>query len=364
MSFQIKDFASTTASMINHAKGVTKKVTDYQPGSVVRTVLEAPAVEIEELYLQMFLGLRDAIPVATFRSFSFDLLPAARAVGSVSISAAAPLQAPIAIPAGTVFSALDGRTYTSTVAVTWPTSEAIIRIPVAAAAAGAAGNIAEGVITESPLFGLGFTVSNAAITTGRDLERDSEREARFAEYVASLSRGTVVACTYGAKQGRVLDEDGNIAEYVSRAGVVEQPGYVRIYVYSSHGAPSRALLASSQRIIDGWRDEVTGVATPGYRAGGIRFDVLGMVERAVPLAVKVKMLPGYDLDASVRQQLGDIYAAALALVEPETTLYLGAVIDLLLAATGVQQVVPVTDANIVCGANEVLTAGPLTATLL
>ena len=51
MPFQIKDFASITAGMLNHARSVTSKITDFQPGSVARTIMEAPAVEVEELVL-------------------------------------------------------------------------------------------------------------------------------------------------------------------------------------------------------------------------------------------------------------------------------------------------------------------------
>lgn len=363
MSFQIKDFASIVASMINHARGVTTKVTDFQPGSVVRTIMEAPAVEVEELYLQMFLGLRDAIPVATFLSFGFDRLPAARAHGFVSVSSTEEPSSPIPIPAGTVFTAVDGRVYASTEDVTWSTG-VITRVPVASIVVGSVGNVAEGVITSSPLFNDDYVVSNSEISTGRDIENDPEREARFAEFVSSLSRGTVVACSYGASLARVLDEDGNTYEYVTRQGILEQPGYVTIYIYSSRGIPSPELIATGQRIIDGARDEETGVVTPGFRAAGIRFAVLPMVERSVPLSIKVQMLPGYALTSAVLQQMGDIYASALSDVQPGATLYLGTVIDLLLAADGVKEIVPVTSSNIVCAVNEVLTAGALTAAAL
>ena len=50
--FQIKDFASITASMINWLRANTTKVTDFNVGSVVRTMAEASAAEMEELYLQ------------------------------------------------------------------------------------------------------------------------------------------------------------------------------------------------------------------------------------------------------------------------------------------------------------------------
>lgn len=360
MPFQIKDFASIVAAQINHARAATTKITDFQPGSVSRTLIEAPAVEVEELYLQMFLGLRDAIPVATFLSFGLDPLPAARAVGFVSVSSEQPLSAPMLIPQGTAFSALDGRQYTAVADVTWAAGSSHVQVPVQHTAAGLAGNIAAGAITTSPLFGAGYTISNQTIETGRDAETDAEREVRFAEFVASISRGTMVACSYQARQSRMLDADGAIAEYVVRSGVDEQPGHVRIYVYSSLGAPSAALLADGQSRMDGSTDPVTGAVTPGYRAAGVRVDVLAMQERAVPLAIRVEMLPGYTLTAAVEQQLTDIFSAQIRAVQPGDTLYLGSLVEALLTVQGVRAIVPDATENITCEINEALIPGVLT----
>lgn len=360
MSFQIKSFNDIVLSQINHGRAVTEKITDWAPGSVARTLVEAPAVEVEELYLQMFLGLRDAIPVATFLSFGFDPLPAARAVGFVSVSAAEPLVQPLTIPQGTEFTAVDGRQYTAVSTVTWAAGSSLVQVPVQHTTAGLVGNIAAGAITASPLFGAGYTISNQTIETGRDAETDAEREVRFAEFVSSISRGTLVACSYQARQSRVLDADGAIAEYVVRSGVDEQPGHVRIYVYSSLGAPSDALLADGQARIDGTTDPVTGAVTPGYRAAGVRVDVLAMQERAVSLSVRAEMLPGYTLTAAVEQEMHDIFATQIRLVQPGETLYLGSLIEAMLAVTGVRAIVPDTTENIVCEINEALIPGVLT----
>lgn len=362
--FQIKDFASIVAAQINHARSATTKITDFQPGSVVRTIMEAPAVEMEELYLQMFLGLRDAIPVATFLSFGFDRLPAATAVGFVSVSKSpAPTQA-IEIPVGTSFSTADERVYNSTEAVTWPVGTASVRIPVAAAVPGLAGNVAAGVIVSSPSFGTGFTVNNSAINTGRDIETDSEREARFAEFVAALSRGTVSACLYAAEQSQVLDADGNTSEYVTRVGLEENPGIVRIYVYSTAGVPSQALITDGQTRIDGSRDEVTGVVTPGYRSAGVRVDVLAMSERAISMSVQVEMLAGYELTSAVIQSITDLYAGAIEAVQPGETLYLAALTEAMLQVPGVKAIIPSLSENIFCAINEALTPGTLTVNAL
>lgn len=364
MAFQIKDFVSITLGMINHAKGVTEKITDYQPGSVARTLMEGPAVEIEELYLQMFLGLREAIPVATFLSFGFDLRPAATAHGFVTISKVVPPTADIPIPAGTSFTAVDGRAYTSSVAVTWLAGSESIRVPVEASSPGLSGNISSGLITSSPAFGSDFIISNSALTNGMDEESDTEREARFAEFVASLSRGTVVACLYAAKQSRVLDADGNIYEYVTRAGIDEEPGHVRIYLYSSRGVPSSDLLANGQLRIDGTRDDEAGTITPGFRSAGVRVDILPMQERSISMAVQVEMFAGYALTQTVEQNLFDTFATAVSSVPPGGTLYIGTLVELLLSVPGVRAVVPSATENILCDVNEALIPGALTVSPL
>ena len=63
MAFQIKNFASIVASMINRMSATQNKVTDFNVGAVGRTLIEAPAIEIDQLYQQMFNGLKEAIPV-------------------------------------------------------------------------------------------------------------------------------------------------------------------------------------------------------------------------------------------------------------------------------------------------------------
>lgn len=364
MPFQIKSFADIVRGQINHARSVTEKITDFQPGSVARTIMEAPAVEIEELYMQMFLGLRDAIPVATFRSFNFDRLPAARAHGFVSISAPEPIPDDILIMAGTEFSAADGRTYRATGFTVWDKGATMVRVPVESTVIGLAGNAAAGVITSSPAFPAPYVVSNPPIETGRDEETDREREARFADFIRSLSRGTVMACLYAARQARVIEDDGYINEYVTRTGLDERPGHVRIYVYSSRGVPTDELIHAGQRILDGWVDEVTGAITPGFRPAGVRVDILPMVERVINATFSVAMLPGQTLTEAVKQRLNDVFSNAIRNVMPGEVLQIGTLVEIMLSVPGVRQIVPAITENIVCEINEALVPGELTINAL
>lgn len=364
--FQIKDFASIVAAEINHAKSVTQKITDFAPGSVARTLVEAPAVEIEELYLQMFLGLREAIPVSTFISFGFDKRPARVAFGFVSVSREIPLEQPITIPFGTVFTTDDAVNYLASADVFWQAGSSLIQIPVRAELAGAVGNAPPGVITSSPIFSEEgrFNVSNSAIENGADGESDAERESRFADFIQSLSRGTLAACRYHAGLSSVLDEDGNLAEFVTRLGISEVPGRVSIYLYSNRGVPSGELIENGQIRLDGYRDDEIGLIVPGVRAAGVQVDVLPMAERAVDVAIAIRMRPGFFLTPAVLQQLTDTYGAAIRGVPAGEILYLGDLTELLLQTPGLEAIVPQTNENIISGISEALTPGTLTVTLL
>lgn len=360
MAFQIKDFRSIVASMVNWMRASQSKVTDFNVGSVARTLVEAPAVEIEELYQQYFIGLREAIPVATFKSFGFDLLGPAIAIGAVSAAQDVARTTNLVIPAGTTFESDDGRTWSSTAATTWATGETFVRIPVAAASAGAAWNAPEGTVNKSAFFGTGVTISNQAITSGRDAETEAERETRFAEFVASLSRGTNDAIRYAAGQAKLVADSGWITEYVTRVGLAEVPGRTTVYLYASIGVPSSELITAAQRTIDGYRIEDTGEIVTGVRAAGVQVDVVAMAERTVSMAADVELLAGYTMTAAINQSLQDAFGTAISGLQSGSVLYLDELGERLRAVRGIRRVVLDSDENIVCDIDEALKPGALT----
>lgn len=358
--FQTKNFISITAGALNRMRGSTDKITDFRPGSVARTLIEGPAIEIDQLYQQMFIGLREAIPIATFLSFGFGKLPASSARGVVTVTRTAPGTENITIPLGSIFRATDGRQYLSTEVVVWSAADLVVQVPVQASTTGYAGNVSTGGINASDFFsGQDVTVSNTPLTTGRDEETDAEQEARFTDFVQSLSRGTAHAIRYAVAQAQILDADGIATEYVTRVGLVEQGGHVRVYIYSSAGLPSADLLTDGQRRVDGYVDADTGVIVPGYRAAGVRCDVLPMAERPVTFGVQVGMFPGYELDTVVVNAMTDIFDGAVRAVQSGEVLYVGDLIEAFLNVPGVRQVVPFTEnnENILCAENEVLLPG-------
>lgn len=366
MAFQIKDFASILLGMTNRAKATQDKITDFRVGSVVRTLLESPAAEIDELYQQIWLGLKESIPVAVYRGFNFGIIEPTQARGNVTITFGGPLSTAITFPAATVFnSASTGLRYLSNASVAAAIGATSAIIPVTCTTGGSVGNVPANDLSPATLqLPIGAVVTSASIFSGLDEETEAERAARFAEYIQSLSRGTESAVRYAVKQARVLSPSGAVDEYVERVGFAESGGRVWLYLYSSAGIPSDELLANGQRIIDGYVDPDTGIVVPGYRAAGIRIDVLPMIERPIASVVQVGMFPGYALDSAVINAMTDVFHSLVRSIESGSILYINDLVERLLTTTGVRRVVIDNEANILCGVSEVLVPSDFEATLI
>lgn len=296
MSFQIKDFASIVASQINWMRANTTRVTDFNLGSVVRTMMEAAAIEIEESYLQYFVGLKEAIPVSVFETFGFPAISAEAAGGILRFSTAAAATSNILIPAGTVVkAAVSEQNYATTAAASILIGQTYVDVLGAAQAAGVVGNADAGTITTlvTTVSGVAAVTNPAPWINGRDVETDDERKTRFQGFIGTLARGTKAAVEYGAKTARISNAAGVVTEYVAFATVVEpwiadsaQPiALVRVYVHNGAGATSAELVALAQKVVDGYygADGITPVPGSGWKAAGVQCIVSAAAD--VPVAV-------------------------------------------------------------------------------
>lgn len=300
--FQIKDFVSITASMLNWMRASTNRVTDYNVGSVSRTMLEAPAAEIDELYQQFFIGVKEAIPVATYNTFDFNQLPELSASGPIRVQLT-PGTAGL-ISAGTTFSAVGlATTYSALADVTFAGDDSFVDVTVAADTAGTVGNIAKDQafsLTPSPTNFVSATNLSDFIS-GMDAETDDERKLRFAAYISSLARSNLAGIEYGLTTANLTNASGKIIERVASSAVVEpyledntKPiSLVECYVHNGTGSTSPALVARAQQIIDGYYD-ADGNAVPGYKAAGNPTNVYAATEVVVGVAGVLTVLSGYD----------------------------------------------------------------------
>ncbi|WP_431860118.1 baseplate J/gp47 family protein [Azospirillum sp.] len=314
MSFQIKDFISIVASMVNHMRGVTTKITDYNVGSVARTLIEAPALEIDELYQQMVHGLVEAIPTAIYRSFDFTLKPAVAASGLVRFSCDPAHTEPVVLPVGVVVASTTGVQYQTIEAVTIPVGQDHADVVATALVAGPDGNTLADTITVivSSASGATSVTNPTAFANGRGEETEDERRLRFAEYVKSLARGTVGSLVYAAKNVQLLDpSSGTVLERVERVSVDEGPGHVSLYVYNGSGNTSAALVEEVRRVIDGY-DDADGELVPGFRPAGMRVDVRAMTEIPINASITAEVAALNRTDETEAQIKGAMSAVIRA----------------------------------------------------
>lgn len=299
--FQIKDFRSIVASMINVSRAANSKITDYSVGSVARTLMEAPAIEIEELYLQMLLGLQEAIPVSVFTSFDFSRLPAVAASGTVRFACESSTEL-IIIPAGT-------RIKSANLSIEYLTkSDAFIQagstytdVSAACASTGAFTNCAAGTLTAMvmPISGVTSVANLVEFGNGADIESDSARKSRFQHYVTTLSRGTVSALRYGASQSTVSNQAGDVIEVAEHVAIIEpyltnaaQPvGLVSVYLHNGVGATSGDLISAVSKNLHGYTAS-DGTLVPGWKAAGVQVNVYAATEVAINITASIVMIGG------------------------------------------------------------------------
>lgn len=305
MAFQIKDFVSIAAGIINWMRGVSPMITDFEEGAVARTMIEGPAAEMDELYQNVLSGLQEAIPVSVFNTFGFAALPPEAASGPVRFSTGGDLaEAAINIPAGTIVQKVDGSSSYATLAnAILEAGDSYVDVLVAAQTPGTAGNAGSDTVTSltTPITGIATVTNPAPFTNGKDAETDADRTTRFQGYVSTLSRGTNPAIVYGAKTAKLYDGFGQVSEYVANASTQEpwrtddtQPiSLVNCYVHNGSSATSADLVAQAQLVIDGYYDSF-GTAFPGWKAGGVDVVVIAASDKPINITGTLTAAAGFD----------------------------------------------------------------------
>lgn len=362
--FVVKHFLDIITAMIAHSRATTDRVTDYNIGSVVRTLLEAPAIEVDELYQAMFAGLTDAIPTAIYEGFSFTPLPAQAASGYAQFTLSAPRVDAVTIPAGTVIrNPLSPTQYETQADATIPAGDTQVLVAIAATTAGSVGNAIPNTLTTYLPVVAGVSVTNPeSIIGGADAETASQRRARFLRYIQSLARGTVTSLEYVASQGVVYSPTKIPIERTARAAVDETAGHVDLYIYNGVGNTSADLIADVQRRVDGYLDDSSGLWVPGYRPAGMRVDVKAMTETHVDVSIEVETVAGWqstDFKAQIIATIGDAIRAPRA----EAILRPIEIVNAVLTLSGVDgcRIVSPTQ-SIAASAHEALVPGDIAVT--
>lgn len=354
--FTPKPAADITADLIEWVRGGTDKLSDFNVGSVVRTLLEAHADELDDYYQAIYYGLLKAIPTAIYIGFGFDVQPATAASGYVVFTRLGELGLPLDIPAGTPLIANSGARFLTQSAVTMPAGDAYATVLARAETAGAAGNIpARTLALANSNFGDILTVTNPlSLSGGVDAETDDHRAERFAAFIRALARGTLAAVQYAAGIPVITDAEGVVIERVQRQSVFEEPGHVMLYIDNGAWGISGELLAKVQQTVDGYRDPDTLQWIGGYRPAGMRVEVAPMARQAFDVALEIRPTALADVDAvelAVRARLETFLAG----VAPLQTIRMIDLINVALPVAGVREVVVLApSANVTVSANTVV----------
>ncbi len=248
MTFRRRVFAEILQDMIDHVQ-LNTPLTDFRIGSVIRTLLEAAALEDDEAYFQMAQLLRDfSFTSATgveldrrLADFDLERAPAAPALGEVVITAPRPATRDIALVAPiTVYAdetserpRVDFVTTQGGVIAAGRTASAAI--PIVSTVPGAFTNVPAGTIRflQSPIMGLeGATCENPiAAFAGRDSESDDDFRARARRHIRALPRGTVAALEGKVIGVRAWNAAGVLLGQVSSALLREErPGENTLFI--------------------------------------------------------------------------------------------------------------------------------------
>lgn len=343
--FQIKDFPSIAASLINLMRANQARVTDFSVGSVARTLLEAPAEEMEQLYLQMLLGLQEAIPVAIYQAFAFDRLVARPATGVLRISITSSTSTTV-VPTGTVFN-VAGQTipYATLADVVIAPGATYGLTALACGQTGSSGNLEAG---QAFLPASGFSAfvsatNPAPLANGADVEADDQRMTRFASFIASLPRGTVAAISYGLTLVNLKNSFDQVIEAIQYSRVVEpyladpaQPiAYVQCYIHNGVDGASSELIQRALDVLHGYYDN--GVAVPGYKAAGVKVEVFEAANLNTPVTASVTLLEGFG-ETTVFQQITHAVTAYLQGLNIGRPAIRAEIIALVMAVPGVYNV--------------------------
>jgi hypothetical protein len=371
MSFQIRDFTSITASMINHLRASQREVTDFNVGAVGRTMLESVSQEIDQFYLDMFNSVKDAIPVATYATFSFDKLPPGPAAGVVTVTVDVSSQ-DVVIPAATVFTPVaGGMAFTNTDTMTIAAGSSTVEVSIVAVASGSAGNVAADVqfgLTPAPANFVSATNARP-FNSGRDLESNDEQKQRFNSYISTLPRGTNDAVIYGAKTTALFNAAGVEVERARCVSLVEpylddpdQPiSLILVYVHNGEGSTSGALVAEVDKVLRGYTTPA-GVKVPGWKAAGVKLVTAAATEVEVDLTGAITLNPGYDGPTAIADATALLQRQILELDNGMPSLYKDRVILVGDLPAVANIVFTIGTSDVTCDRNEKLVPGTITLT--
>lgn len=267
-------------SLLTWVSSGTDKLTDFNVGSAIRTLLESIALQLEEFYFDLQQAVRYAIENAIYNAFGFEKKAATKSSGYVTVTFKAALSDRMLITKGTIFTTYTTSSHTLQFEATEDVFAAIgsieVMVPVQCTIYGSLGNISAYEITTLAVSNMyvDFVTNLTSFINGQDEETTAQRKLRFKEYIRSLQRGTAESIAYGAKT-----VTGVAGVWVDDSYI----GFVRVYVHDHNGELSPELKNAVLDTLD------------NYRAAGIEVSVIPVVKIEVDINITIVFKEGVSI---------------------------------------------------------------------
>lgn len=291
-----KKLSEILSRLIDKTMISTGKINDFTPGSVIRSLYEAIALEIEQFYMLTRQNILWGIQEGVLQAFDFKKRKAKRAYGQVTIEFYNPLKERLTISRGTTFTSskqeITQQFETLTEYYVEPGTTST-RVEVYCTSIGEVGNVPEESIniinTSSTL--ISRVYNETSFSTGTDEEPIEDVKRRFNLFVETRGRATNKSIRYGATQ---VDEVAGVYVY-------EEVGHVTVFTHDRNGELTPELKSTVTQALE------------DYRPSGIMLEVKPVIKTTqdinvtVTLSDKNKITNDYKLriESTIRSYLNN-----------------------------------------------------------
>jgi hypothetical protein len=241
-------------------------LTDFNEGSAIRSLLEAPAREIASLYNKCIANLELYARLMTYAQFGFERKSGIAASGSLVFSRNAISALLITIPAGVSASTSDGIEFiTLSEGVILPGSSDSNAVVASCSQIGAVGNVGAAQINtiDYSVYGVDRVRNDSPFSGGVDAETDEAYRARFSEFIIGLGRSSVAGI-----RATALSVNGVVSVSLVEHFPAENGYHFTLYAENGSGTLPVAIKNKLSPLIIG--DD----ATDGARACGVNGRIL------------------------------------------------------------------------------------------
>ena len=290
MSFESKNREIMLTEMEDYITSHTDKVSDFNEGSLISSIIGAVANTIEEVYYEIVLGWADTMRTAMQRSINFNKLDGAKSSGNVVFSRADIAPVDYIIQAGSVVADTDGNRFITIEDVTLLLGQTESpSVAINSEIIGSDQNVPANTITTmvSTIIGIESVTNPTATINGSDTETEIEYNTRFAEYL----KGLIGATPSGIKKS-ALDVIG--VREVELIEPEDTAGRITIFINDGSGTASTELLNSVEANIEGNGT----IEDAGTRPAGIIITYRPSLKIDIPVECVVYIKTGTNVDSA------------------------------------------------------------------